>query len=127
MSRDEALSCVNSQVMVIPMCEEVEAVDNLGEILTVAGVDMLHVAPGDLSQSMGNPPQAEVRALMNRAVQEIHAAGKLVSVGGNTSTQDGVARLVELIEPGANAATIGASGFMRIGADEFRKKVEAAL
>ena len=126
-SRDEALSCVNSQVMVIPMCEEVEAVDNLGEILTVAGVDMLHVALGDLSQSMGNPPQAEVRALMNRAVQEIHAAGKLVSVGGNTSTQDGVARLVELIELGANAATIGASGFMRIGADEFRKKVEAAL
>jgi 2-keto-3-deoxy-L-rhamnonate aldolase RhmA len=43
------------------MIEETEAVDNLDAILTVPGVDVLHVASGDLGQSMGNPGAAAVR------------------------------------------------------------------
>ena len=35
------------------MIEETEAVDNLDAILKVPGVDVLHVAASDLSQSMG--------------------------------------------------------------------------
>ncbi len=124
-SRDESTSWINSQVMVIPMIEEVEAVDNLDEILAVPGVDLLHVAPGDLGQSMGNPGQAEVRRMMDRAVQKVKAAGKLVSVGGN-SPRD-AARVSELIKMGANSITIGAAAMLRMSAEEFRKQVEAAL
>ena len=50
--------------MVVPMIEETQAVDNLDDILKVPGVDVLHVAAGDLGQSMGNPGSAKVRELM---------------------------------------------------------------
>ena len=46
-SRDEALRWVNSQIMVIPMCEEVEAVENLDEILTVAGEESRLLGPNE--------------------------------------------------------------------------------
>ena len=98
---------------------------NLDEILTVPGVDVLHVAPGDLGQSMGNPGQAEVRRVMDEVVPKIRAAGKLVGVGGNSPSD--VARVVDLIKLGANFVTVGASEFMRLAAEEFRKQVAAEL
>ncbi|MBK5416074.1 HpcH/HpaI aldolase family protein [Pseudomonas sp. TH31] len=42
--------------LVIVMIESLEAVDNLDEILTVEGIDVFFVGPGDLSQSMGYSP-----------------------------------------------------------------------
>ena len=60
-SRDEATSWINSQVLVIPMVEDIEAVRNLDDILQVSGADVLHVAASDLGQSLGNPGAAEVR------------------------------------------------------------------
>ena len=64
-SRDEATAWVNSQVLVIPMVEDIEAVRNLDDILQVSGADVLHVAASDLGQSLGNPgdrsPQSDER------------------------------------------------------------------
>src|SRR5262245_12666538 len=57
-SRDESTRWINSQLLVIPMIEETLAVSNLDAILEVSGVDVLHVASGDLDQSMGNPGAA---------------------------------------------------------------------
>src|SRR6266498_1188536 len=67
-SREESTRWVNSQLLVIPMVEETAAVDNLDAILTVPGVDVLHVASGDLGQSMGNPGAAAVRQLMRQVI-----------------------------------------------------------
>src|SRR4030095_463019 len=53
----------NSQLLVIPMIEETEAVDNLDAILTVPGIDVLHVASGDLGQRKGNPGRRAVPAV----------------------------------------------------------------
>ena len=64
-SRDEATAWINSQVLVIPMVEDIEAVRNLDDILQVSGADVLHVAASDLGQSLGNPGAAEVRRVMN--------------------------------------------------------------
>ena len=75
---------INAQLLVIPMIEETEAVDNLDAILTVPGIDVLHVASGDLGQSMGNPGAAAVRQVMRQVVPRIRAGGKLVGVGGNS-------------------------------------------
>ncbi len=61
-SWEESSRWINSQVLVIPMIEETEAVENLDVILTVPGVDVLHVAAGDLGQSMGNAPTSDVRS-----------------------------------------------------------------
>jgi len=124
-SWNESTRWVNSQTLVIPIIEEIEAVKNLDEILTVPGLDILHVAPGDLGQSMGNPGQAEVWRVMNEAVQKIKAAGKLAGAGGN-SPRD-AARAVEMIKLGASFVTVPALGCMRMAAEDFRKQVEAAL
>jgi len=124
-NRDEAIQWVNSNVLVIPMIEEVEAVNNLDEILQVPGVDLLHVASGDLTQSMGNAPQAEVRQMMDGVIPRIRAAGKSVGIGGNNPSD--TERVAEVINLGANFITISAQGLMRLGAEGFRKQVEAAL
>lgn len=124
-SRDESTRWINTQILVIPMIEETEAVDNLDAILKVPGVDVLHVASGDLGQSMGNPGAEKVRALMRQVVPRIRAGGKLVGVGGNSPSD--AAGIAEFIKLGANFVTISALGLLRLGADDFRRRVEAAL
>jgi 4-hydroxy-2-oxoheptanedioate aldolase len=124
-SRDESTRWINSQLLVIPMIEETEAVSNLDAILEVSGVDVLHVASGDLGQSMENPGAAAVRQLMRQVVPRIRAGGKLVGVGGNSPTD--AAGIAEFIKLGANLVTISALGLLRLGADDFRQRVEAAL
>ena len=124
-TRDESTRWVNSQTMVIPMVEDVQAVENLEAILTVPGIDVLHVASGDLGQSMGNPGGEKVRQLMRQVVPVIQAGGKIAGVGGNApSDAEGVAELIRL---GARFVTISAWGLLRLGAEDFRRRVESAL
>lgn len=124
-SRAESTQWVNSQVLVIPMVEETAAVDNLDAILTVPGVDVLHVASGDLGQSMGNPGAAAVRQVMSQVIPKIRAGGKLVGVGGNAPAD--AAGVAEFIKLGANFVTISALGLLQIGAKDFRQRVQTAL
>ena len=124
-TRSESTKFVNDNILVIPMIEEVEAIKNIGEITSVEGVDVLHVAPGDLGQSMGNPPQSEIREAMDKVVPKIRGAGKWVGVGGNSPSD--VERVSDLINLGANMITISAQGLMKSGAESFRKSVETQL
>lgn len=124
-TRDESTRWLNSQLLVIPMIEETEAVANLDAILTVPGVDVLHVASGDLGQSMGNPGPAAVRQLMRQVIPRIRAGGKLVGVGGNAPSD--AAGVAEFIKLGANFVTISSLGLLRLGAEDFRQRVKAAL
>ena len=124
-SRDESTRWINSQLLVIPMIEETEAVDNLDTILMVPGVDVLHVASGDLGQSMGNPGAAAVRQLMRQVIPRIRAGGKLVGVGGNSPAD--TAGIAEFIKLGANFVTISSLGLLRLGAEDFRRRMQAAL
>ena len=124
-SRDESTRWINAQTLVIPMVEEVEAVKNLDAILKVPGVDVLHVAASDLGQSMGNPGAAAVRRQMSEVITRIRAAGKLVGVGGNNPGD--VAGVAEFIKLGANFVTVSSLGLLRIGAEDFRKKVDGLL
>jgi 4-hydroxy-2-oxoheptanedioate aldolase len=123
MSQEDARRFVNDNVLVIPMIEEVEAIENLDAIANVPGVDMLHIAAGDLSQSMGYPGQEEVWRVMEDAVRRVRAAGKYASVGGNNPSNP--QRVADFFKVGANAITISAMGLMRIAADDFRENVEA--
>ena len=49
----------NDDLVVMPMIETAEAVGNLDEILSVAGVDAVYVGPSDLSLSMGLKPRLD--------------------------------------------------------------------
>ena len=73
----------NANTLVCLMLEEVEAIDNLEEIVTVKGIDVLFIGSGDLSQSMGYPGQQthpEVQAVMERGVKIITEAGLVAGV-----------------------------------------------
>jgi 2-keto-3-deoxy-L-rhamnonate aldolase RhmA len=107
------------------MIEETTAVDNLDAILTVPGVDVLHVASSDLGQSMGNPGAAAVRQLMRQVIPTIRAGGRWVGAGGNSPAD--AAGIAEFIKLGANFITISSLGLLRLGAEDFRKRVQAAL
>jgi 4-hydroxy-2-oxoheptanedioate aldolase len=107
------------------MVEDVQAIDNLDAILAVPGADILHVAASDLGQSLGNPGPAEVRRVMSEVIPRIRAGGKMVGVGGNNPAD--AAGVAEFIKLGANMVTISAWGLLRIGAEDFLKRVDAAL
>ncbi len=124
-SRAESTEWINSQTLVIPMIEDTVAVENLDEILGVPGVDVLHVASGDLGQSMGNPGPVEVRRMMSQVIPRIRAGGKMVGVGGNSPAD--AAGIAEFIQLGANFVTISALGLLRLGAEDFRQRVAAAI
>lgn len=123
-SRTESSAVINENVLVIPMVEEVEAVANLDAITAAPGVDILHVASSDLGQSMGNPPQAEVRAEMAKIVPRIRAAGKHAGIGGNAVSD--TAGIASLIDVGANFVTISALALIRSSAETFRDAVLSA-
>jgi 4-hydroxy-2-oxoheptanedioate aldolase len=124
-TREESSSWVNSQVMVIPMVEETQAVENLDAILKVPGIDVIHVAASDLGQSMGNPGTAKVRELMGQVIPRIRAGNINVGAGGNSPAD--AAGVAEFIKLGANFITVSSQGLLRLAGEDFRKRVEAEL
>lgn len=81
---------VNEQVLVITMIEDVEAIKNLDDLLSVDGIDLFTFGPQDLAQSMGYPGQPDhpkVKEAMAQVVQRIHAAGKKVTEDAMSSVR----------------------------------------
>lgn len=69
----------NDENLVVVLIEEIEAVRNLSEILTVDGIDVFFVAPGDLAQTMGylgNWSRSEVQTVVDDALSQIVDAGR---------------------------------------------------
>jgi 2-keto-3-deoxy-L-rhamnonate aldolase RhmA len=71
----------DEQLLVIGMIEDIATVERLDEILTVDGIDAFHVGPLDLAQSMGNPPRAQLEAVITEVVTRCVAAGRPTAVG----------------------------------------------
>lgn len=70
----------NKNTMVILNVEGVDGVNNLDEILTVDGVDVVFVGPYDLSQSVGKPGKVDDPVVVDsirKCAQKIRAAGKV--------------------------------------------------
>jgi 4-hydroxy-2-oxoheptanedioate aldolase len=82
----------NDQTLIVVLIEEIEAVNNLAEILTVDDIDVFFVAPADLAQTMGhigNHTHPDVQATIDKALAQIVAAGR---TAGTLVTDDTVAR-----------------------------------
>lgn len=84
---DEFVTQSNRETLVCVQLEEVEALQNIDEILQIEGVDVFFVGPSDLSQSMGYPGQTDippVRAAIDGAFEAIVAAGRVSGSAGGT-------------------------------------------
>ncbi len=82
-STAEYVAEANSNTLVCLMIEEVEAIENLNEMVAVDGVDVFFIGSGDLSQSMGYPGQQthpEVQRLMEKGVTVIREGGRVAGV-----------------------------------------------
>jgi 2-keto-3-deoxy-L-rhamnonate aldolase RhmA len=106
----------NEEVCLVVLIEEQEALDNLDEILTVEGIDVFHVAPSDLSQSMGyvgQPAHPAVQAAVDGAIRKIVAAGR---TAGATTTEASRERYLDL---GARFLYASLLPWLARGAREF--------
>jgi 4-hydroxy-2-oxoheptanedioate aldolase len=52
------------EILVVIMCEDVQAIDHLPEILKVPGIGLVLIGEGDLSQNLGYPRQYEHPAVV---------------------------------------------------------------
>ena len=107
--------------MLIALIEDVVAVDNLDEILTVEGIDCFMVVPGDLSQSMGpeylgRPDHPEVQSLIEESMKKIVAAGYAT---GSTANDDNIGRWTNA---GGRMFLCGYQGYISSGLKGLREK-----
>ena len=105
----------NENVMVIPIIEQKQAVDNIDAIASVPGIDVLFIGASDLSYSLGVGGQRD-HPLVQEALAKVLAAGKKYNVPvGYPERQSGR-------DQETHRARISLfSGFNRSGNDEERR------
>lgn len=116
---DEYYRAANQAVWVLPLIEDVEAIDALDEILEVPGIRGYFIGPGDLGLSRiasrkTDGPTAE--ALVDRAIERGVRAGKVVgTVAGTPAAATALAKKgVRMICAGVTGLMIGAyRGFLQ--------------
>jgi 4-hydroxy-2-oxoheptanedioate aldolase len=110
----------NDQTMVIVLLEEVEALENLNEILEVDNIDVFFVAPSDLAQTMGHIGDVghpEVQSAIDDALARIVSAGRTAGTLVNENN------LTSYVEKGARFLMTSWNGWVAKGAAEFLGKV----
>ncbi len=113
----------NDATLLVVLIEDIVAINNLAEILTVDNIDVFFVAPGDLAQSMGLVGQARdsrVQETMDRAFEQIHAAGRVSGAVVND------ANLEASLEKGIQFMLVGWQGWAAAGSQAFHDKVASA-
>lgn len=112
----------NDETMVVVMLEEVEALENLDEILAVEHIDAFFIAPGDLAQSMGHPGEPNhpaVQAAIADAVRRTAAAGRAAGV----LTTDG-ASARRMLDLGARFIYVAMANLLQPGARDFLAEIK---
>jgi 4-hydroxy-2-oxoheptanedioate aldolase len=77
---DEWARRANAELLVVAMIEEVSALDQLEAMVAIPGIDVIHIGPKDLWQSMGMPPRAEVDKTVQKIATAVHGSGKRLSM-----------------------------------------------
>ncbi len=112
----------NDDVLLVILIEEVEAIHNLAEIISVDHIDVFFVAPSDLAQSMGligQPYHPEVQAAVRSAIQQITAAGRVAGTIGMEAV------LETHIQAGACFFMTNYDAWIKTGASQYLAKVAA--
>jgi 2-keto-3-deoxy-L-rhamnonate aldolase RhmA len=94
----EYMTAVNNELLIIPMIETVEALDNIDEILSVPGIDVLLVGPSDLSINLDialdylNPKYREALDKIAEACENAGVVPGMYFIPGGQDPSDFVAR-----------------------------------
>ena len=122
----------NDWVVVLPMIETMEAVQNLDEILSVPGISGVYIGPNDLALSMGLPPQlvppnlmpaAPVREQILGILAKVRAADKLAGIACGSPTM-----VTHMQQAGFHLTTLCSDvHFFRTGMHHLLAETRAAL
>ena len=113
----------NSQTLLVVLIEDIAAINNLDEILTVDHIDVFFVAPSDLAASMGyigNHQHPDVQNTIDDALANIQEAGR---VAGTLALDDTVEKYVKA---GVQFLLVGIGGWISAGAAAYRQRAENA-
>ena len=113
----------NDETALIVLIEDIVAINNLDEILTVDHIDVFFVAPGDLAATMGhvdNIWHPEVQEVVDRAIGRIQEAGR---VAGTFGTDDNVAKYAAA---GVRFFLNNVGTWIEAGAAAYKARAEAA-
>jgi len=116
----------NRETFVAIQLEDVEALDHLDDIVSVKGIDILFIGPGDLTLSMGIPLQLD-HARYRDAVARIAAAAARHGKWWGLPVGD-VAAAQRFAEQGARLFNIGGDyGMLRTGFVNLRQNFDRAF
>jgi len=87
MDKFEYFKSANKETMIITHIEGVEGINNLDEILSVPGIDVIFIGPYDLSQSLGVPGQVN-NSLVVEKMKEVVLKCKQNKVAVGTFADD---------------------------------------
>ena len=120
---DDYFDVANSQTLVIVLIEDIVAVNNLDDILTVDHIDVFFVAPSDLATSMGhigNLTHPDVQNTIDSALARIQEAGR---VAGTLTTD---ATVEKYVKAGVRFLMTGVGGWITSAAAAFKERAEGA-
>lgn len=120
----------NKETMVSCIVEDTEGYNNLSEILTVPGVDAIHIGYQDLSQSLGYAGQYDhpvVKEAIDRIIQMTRGASKFVGYGRAPDKQEDVAKFYSFnFKKGVRLFLINPIGIMRNALKEWLDSAKAS-
>ena len=112
----------NDQTMVIVLLEEIEALENIDEILKADHIDVFFVAPSDLAQTMGhigNPDHPEVQTAIEQAIT------KIVNAGRTPGTLAGDNNIAKFKQMGVKFLMTSWNAWIARGAADYLQKAAA--
>ncbi len=111
----------NEEVLVAIHIEDLEAIQNLDDLLSVEGVDVYYLGPTDISNSMGQPGllDTKVQKVVDGAIEKIVKAGRIA--GMITTSQEAARRYLDM---GVRYLATHALHFMVAGSQTFLNKLK---
>ena len=103
----------NEETSVDIILESTKAIDNFEEIISVAGIDTVHLGPGDLSQSLGVPGEFEHPLVLDK----LH---ELIAIATNQGVTVCLPRIVAYDPPRLKHWTeVGVRNFLMASANSW--------
>lgn len=124
MSHADYIVEANKEIVVIALIEDREAIDNLPEILSVDGLDVLWIGRADLALSMGIAGQVDhpmIQEAVKKVITQGRAAGKAVGVG-HLSVDDPES-FRQFLRQGAQFFSLNPANLLRSAARQLLQKV----
>jgi 2-keto-3-deoxy-L-rhamnonate aldolase RhmA len=118
----EYLKTADEEILIIAQIETKEAVENIGDILSVDGIDVSYIGPADLSASyghLGNMSHSEVQEAIDKVFDASVASGVATGIHMGAGK-----KIIDRVKKGYTFITVGSDlQFFKTGAVEILQRL----